>query len=1384
MKINLRESLGRLDLLTDNKYDLRNTYDCSNISNDKKKKLAESISNNASAKQIYNILNEDIKDYDWRYWMIDSKYEANAYFYNSHSMSNNYTGLADDLYTDDFEEVKDWTWEKVQHGLFVSVIDRENGNEVNINPENYDFESDDAYRVFDDLDELSPLHESLNEEDNFNSDEYERKHILRLAKSVEEASKRKGINISNLKKTAKKYIENHKDTKHKKELDKLIKVYKSLDEKEECLEEDTVKQNGKWVNKGKEGTHGKFKTKKAADAQRKAMFANGYKGESLKEDAEDDFNSEFDERHDVVSYYSIKQNVLHKDLEEVAKVMVKDWESDCTREECLEVISEICNDPDSWNSTYSSIEESCLQRISNFGHEENRKLLNGGPYENREEMSDILYTICSNMRGTHESLEESVEEDYDEKKSVEFADYWVWAKTKDGKWKMYDAVSSEEDVKDSLRQAKADKRFVDAKVTKNGERPDGKWKYSVLTSEGLNEDWPDDLEGDLFVVKNGNKYLTEKGKKFYINEIKEAEDKEDLWDIVHEIFFYDKSLFAMLRHFPKDKDFEWLQQRCMDIIKSTMFNESLTEANYGGAYDIDPEMFWTKDDLIEFSDAVCEKLADKFGYQYDIADVGAENNNDMYITIMDTTHDIEADVSFRIKMSRIRSPRDLMKYLDTVVSQFVKKFEEEYQYYNFDESLTEDADASYTRAYRQSKKESKRFSDEVKKGKAWDEVLVKLGYECVDPNCTLWEKEVDGGNSIVFSFENFGENISDSDVECYVVDKNGNVPTGFNSSVVRFNESLTEDYGESDFSVEMYELDEDTLDNKALLDTIPVSIEEVKKYLGKSFDTYIKGVTKEHIEKAGGIPTTWSIGRVINGIAEKKFLNSDKNNANIIHHSGDIITVNNIGLFPSGIKNLSKKLGKLLLPKRENLKESMSEIMDDFAYARRNWDRIGTGISLDDALEEYNAQYGKEGFYARPLYSESEWNRMVGMFKDKEFWESLNEDVDDEADFDTESDFSDGVIEEGVHDDMSKEELYVLATEEADSDANRLRDGWQRYDDKSVSELLGVLGYISDDPNSVYMYKELGYGFASVFNLEPFDGGKDYVEYFVVDEDNRIPRGFTKTRLMLDADVESMTEDIDDEIDLDYETGFSDGGVEEGGTFSEDGREWSWVERIAGPIHLDFDNWAVWSARDWGYIQEKIRPILLNKEELTVETLTKIYDEAEVAYFVVDEDTGFIDWGPVESQTEAQDFLNGKVEDWENEDEYDESLKESKDLKEWWTVDLDYEDIGSYGYTYEVDGEDVVDYLTEMLYDGGEYPDFLEDKSDGEISAWLDDEENYPKFRDWVEENFDALFKKYEYKILEHFEDEATMKYFDEHEDDDWGYGSDNGSGMTDRDFL
>lgn len=55
-------------------------------------------------------------------------------------------------------------------------------------------------------------------------------------------------------------------------------IKQATDYHEAPIEEDTVKQGNSWTNKGKEGTHGTFKTKKQADDQRKAMFANGYKG--------------------------------------------------------------------------------------------------------------------------------------------------------------------------------------------------------------------------------------------------------------------------------------------------------------------------------------------------------------------------------------------------------------------------------------------------------------------------------------------------------------------------------------------------------------------------------------------------------------------------------------------------------------------------------------------------------------------------------------------------------------------------------------------------------------------------------------------------------------------------------------------------------------------------------------------------------------------------------------------------------------------------------------------------------------------------------------------------------------------------------------------------
>lgn len=83
-----------------------------------------------------------------------------------------------------------------------------------------------------------------------------------------------------------------------------------FNDSEHSATEDTVKQGNSWVNKGKEGTHGKFRTKKEADAQRKAMFANGYTAN----EAEDDIDIELTET----------TAVLDKEKEDDYMVLVKE----------------------------------------------------------------------------------------------------------------------------------------------------------------------------------------------------------------------------------------------------------------------------------------------------------------------------------------------------------------------------------------------------------------------------------------------------------------------------------------------------------------------------------------------------------------------------------------------------------------------------------------------------------------------------------------------------------------------------------------------------------------------------------------------------------------------------------------------------------------------------------------------------------------------------------------------------------------------------------------------------------------------------------------------------------------------------------------------------
>ena len=106
----------------------------------------------------------------------------------------------------------------------------------------------------------------------------------------------------------------------------------------------------------------------------------------------------------------------------------------------------------------------------------------------------------------------------------------------------------------------------------------------------------------------------------------------------------------------------------------------------------------------------------------------------------------------------------------------------------------------------------------------------------------------------------------------------------------------------------------------------------------------------------------------------------------------------------------------------------------------------------------------------------------------------------------------------------------------------------------------------------------------------------------------------------------ALQEDIFDDFD--------EPGVRAGKDFDAEGREYAWMKRHGDVAHLDFDNWAVWEVF--------------------------CHDDAEIYYMVVDEDTEFIVWGPCDTLEEAQEFLQSKVDDYNNDD-----LDEAKNGDTW-----------------------------------------------------------------------------------------------------------------------
>ena len=95
----------------------------------------------------------------------------------------------------------------------------------------------------------------------------------------------------------------------------------------------------------------------------------------------------------------------------------------------------------------------------------------------------------------------------------------------------------------------------------------------------------------------------------------------------------------------------------MDDTDAIIKKYSLTEASYGGAYDIADDQYFTRDDLDNFGDVVLGHVSETFNGLYDIGGVWFENGN--LITKIVSEDGSEYEDTTKVDMRRIRQPYHL-----------------------------------------------------------------------------------------------------------------------------------------------------------------------------------------------------------------------------------------------------------------------------------------------------------------------------------------------------------------------------------------------------------------------------------------------------------------------------------------------------------------------------------------------------------------------------------------------------------------------------------------------------------------------------------------------------------------------------------------------------
>ena len=122
-----------------------------------------------------------------------------------------------------------------------------------------------------------------------------------------------------------------------------------------------------------------------------------------------------------------------------------------------------------------------------------------------------------------------------------------------------------------------------------------------------------------------------------------------------------------------------MYELCLNKYKKIVFIKEIyymklriKESNYGGSFDIDPEQYFTRDEINEYAEAIAEQLSLDTGETIVLESCYIEDNKyEVCVELVDDGSTFET--STVIDMRKIRKPSDLMLKYNPIIFSNLKR---------------------------------------------------------------------------------------------------------------------------------------------------------------------------------------------------------------------------------------------------------------------------------------------------------------------------------------------------------------------------------------------------------------------------------------------------------------------------------------------------------------------------------------------------------------------------------------------------------------------------------------------------------------------------------------------------------------------------------------